>query len=814
MHARGVLAVQVGLILFYTVFSGPLCAVEVRIVPGEGELGNPHMARLFDTAQGHLTTAMMVNKRADTNAVPSQCDEFRLRLSEGTDKTGTDVILTSADFEIRNTKAYTPEGKADHRGLAVTLCNTTHGLSVQVCYELGPDAFYMHKYLRITADRAVTLERIDVDVMTLKDADQPYQIKCIYARGKWSPGLGQPLYTTRSGMFWGIEFPAAYNYVEKQRLTCGYLWGRVLEPGQTYTTYRAVTGVSDDPAYTQDTFFEYINQVRIRALRLQVQYNSWFDFGPGVNQERFAATVNTLHRELVMERGCPPLKAYVIDDGWQDTGQGVTWADKAWKVNAKFDPDFATCFKATRDAESHLGLWMSPGCNFGARRMVPRYKEEGFEALDNFMSLAGPKYMGLLKDRMVELTDSGVTYFKLDGLFGHLNTRDFELHGERYGLPGMPQLGLEGIGTSDKALNDARYDELKTYYLVAGTEQLIQIFQAMARANPKVYIVISNGAFLSPWWLMHVDSSWMIMAGDAAGGADRTGELVYRDGVYHEIVAQEKTQFPICALFNHEPKKTRSGESKETFRNYLYMNMSRGTGFIELYLKTQTLQAYDWDVLAEGIQWAHEIFPTFTRSRMHGGNPRKNEVYGYTAWVEDQGYVSIHNPSDETRTYSFTLDRAFGLMPARGHFYLSSPIQESLKGLKKGYQYGDTITLTLAPKEIRALNFDKHQRDWSRLRALQTRTPYTAPPPPPPPKPIPGDHAILGVWQYTYDNIPYRREFEANGECILWRGTEVNWKKPFTIAGKNQANIGAYTHIIQADGTLLIEGRYRANRLR
>ena len=30
---------------------------------------------------------------------------------------------------------------------------------------------------------------------------------------------------------------------------------------------------------------------------------------------------------------------------------------------------------------------------------------------------------------------------------------------------------------------------------------------------------------------------------------------------------------------------------------------------------------------------------------MHGGSPREGEVYGYTAWLADQGYVSIHNPA-------------------------------------------------------------------------------------------------------------------------------------------------------------------------
>ena len=784
----------------------------VRVCSGaEGAtLENEYIARMLKNINGRLITEKIVNKRAGKEAVPTQCDEFRLRISQGTDKTGTDIWLTTADFTIHGFKTYSPEGAAGSRGVSVDLFNRVHKITVTACYELAPGDFYMHKYLRISTEKAFTLERIDVDVVCLKDAYQPYETKCIYAQGKWSPGLGQPLYTTESGTFWGMEFPAAYNYTHGNQLTCGYLRGRKVEPGKPYTTYKSVVGVADDPNFNQECFFDYINRIRVRPLRLQVQYNSWFDFGPGVSRDKFTETVGYINNQLVKERGCSPLRAYVIDDGWQDTGKDVCWTDKTWKVNAKFDKDFASSFKAVEDAESSLGLWLSPGCNFGARKMVPRYREAGFEALDNYMSLAGPKYMDLLEKRMVELTESGVTYFKLDGLFGHLNTRDFELHGGKYGLPEMPQLGLKGVGSSDKKLNDSKYDELKTYYLVAGTERLIQIFKSMAEADPDVYIVISNGAYLSPWWLMHVDSSWMIMAGDAAKGVDRTGELVYRDGVYHEIVTKENTQFPICALFNHEPKKTKTGEGKNVFRKYLYMNISRGTGFIELYLKTKVLKKHDWDVLAEGLQWAESVFPTFHRSRMYGGDPRKEEVYGYTAWNKDQGYISIHNPSKDKRRYTITLNREFGLIPDSGRFLLSSPIEGSLKGLKKRYSYGDNIKLTLQPKEIRILNFDKTKQYWSKLRALQVRTSYTPPPPPPP---IDKNHPVIGIWKYTFSGSEYTREFTTDRECILRQGKNIVWKKKFKEIGNNQALVEeTYKHIIQPDGIMNVEGRYKATK--
>jgi hypothetical protein len=175
--------------------------------------------------------------------------------------------------------------------------------------------------------------------------------------------------------------------------------------------------------------------------------------------------------------------------------------------------------------------------------------------------------------------------------------------------------------------------------------------------------------------------------------------------VYYEIWQQEKTQFPMSAIFNHEPKKKTTGESKETFRNYLFMNLSRGTGFIELYLITEQLSEADWDVLAEGLNWAETAFPVFRRVRMHGGDPRQGEIYGYSAWNQTQGYLSFHNPGDEAKEYRITLDRTCGLLPGSGPFKVSAPLPGSLQGVEEIYAFGDTITVTLKPREIRLIDF-------------------------------------------------------------------------------------------------------------
>jgi hypothetical protein len=300
----------------------------------------------------------------------------------------------------------------------------------------------------------------------------------------------------------------------------------------------------------------------------------------------------------------------------------------------------------------------------------------------------------------------------------------------------MPQLGVEGFASNDARLNDSKYDELKIYYLSAGTERLIQVFEHAAKINPDVYFVISNGAWLSPWWLVYIDSVWMINAGDAAGGSSRNEELTYRDGRYYEFWTEQHAQFPLYAIFNHEPKKLNSKESKDVFRKYLYMNLSRGTGFVEMYIKPRELADYDWDVLAEGLHWTYEIFPTFKRTLMHGGNPQKKEVYGYTAWNENIGYISLHNPSDKPSQYSVYLDRKFGLpreatKDKTNKYYINSPIEDSIRDLPETIQVGEKLTFQLQPREIRIVCFSKTQKDWQNLKTLQKKTTNDFQPTPP-----------------------------------------------------------------------------------
>jgi len=123
--------------------------------------------------------------------------------------------------------------------------------------------------------------------------------------------------------------------------------------------------------------------------------------------------------------------------------------------------------------------------------------------------------------------------------------------------------------------------------------------------------------------------------------------------------------------------------------------------------------------------------------------------------------------------------------------------------------------LELKPLEIRILNFDTTEIDWSVLKALQERTEG-----PESPKPVriekPArieNHRILGTWTYTHQGKPYSREFTPDGFCIFREGKAESWKKAYTIQDEKTAIVeGGLRHVLEDGNTLSIEGRYRAKR--
>ena len=78
-------------------------------------LENKYLKREFSIDK-YLHTVSITNKQTQVSQSPFYCEEFSLRFSDGTDKTGTDFVLTSKDFAIKSNKYYTWKGKNPGKG--------------------------------------------------------------------------------------------------------------------------------------------------------------------------------------------------------------------------------------------------------------------------------------------------------------------------------------------------------------------------------------------------------------------------------------------------------------------------------------------------------------------------------------------------------------------------------------------------------------------------------------------------------------------------------------------------------------------------
>lgn len=664
-------------------------AVYVSQAGDEVTLGNRFLSRTFSVAGNRLKTLRIENKRNGATAPVAASDEFRLRLSQGTQVDGTDYTLAGPDFTL--TSWTSKDGTGGTKILSFTLDHAAKGVHVVENVELAPDRFFMRKSLQITAQGSPTLELAEVDVLKIPGALQPYKGNAMATHGtgldSWKPPLGQPLYVNGSGLFLGVEFAAAVNRVNAGEISSAYLWGRPI-PSQGYLTYTAVCGAAENAQYIRRSFLEYIDSIRVRPLRLQTQYNSWFDYGANLDKAKFAASVQTISTKLFKDRKVDPFKIFAIDDGWQNTSS-------FWRTNANFDADFASSRQAAQAVGSAPGIWLSPMGGFGTRAtaLTGYLKSQGYETIDTYMCMAGPKYMDGLEKRLVELIGQGFRYFKLDGIFGQLYDRDFCPYGQQHGHPYHPSFTLNRANP-----DDPKWDEMKIYYLTAGIERLNAMFTAMAKANPDIYILASNGAWLSPWWLTHVDAVWMINAGDGSPGATRTPQIVYRDGRYHAIYVDDQAQFPLASMFDHEPQKRDPDADLTDFKRYLYMQASRGSAFFEWYMKPSIITEAEWDAIAANIKWVEANFPILRHMEFHGGDPEQNKVYGYTGWTFSDGIVSLHNPATTPQSYSFKLDESMGVRPGSGPFTLTSPINTIAAA--GPYAYGATVTATVPAQEV------------------------------------------------------------------------------------------------------------------
>jgi hypothetical protein len=557
------------------------------------------------------------------------------------------VTFTQKDFKV----AAWEWNEDEHGGreLSLEMYSNDIPLHVRLTYELDTSAFYVRRRIALadTSEAQHFLQKSSpVDCLVEGKAS-------ILKKG----GFGQPvaLVQGNGGAFFGIEYPAADNNVVADkgglRVTCRHEVGEIIGSDWLESEW-AVEGLAPDTS-VRLWFMKYVDDIRVAKLRPYTLYNSWYDLRspeyPKVPQANWMNEQNvfriiSLLRSNMIEKHDIRLDAFVLDDGWDDY-------QSDWALNRKqFPRGLAPVADELRKTNTSLGMWLGPtgGYSFRMRR-INWMKDNGYEVVGStpntaMLCLAGKNYGRLFRRRVDELVDSEhVGYFKWDGI-------QFSCSEPGHGHP-------VGIYSRRAVLN-----------------ALIGDVQSVRERNPDIFLNITSGTWLSPWWVQYANTIWM--QGSDYGYADvpsispRDAAITYRDFVLYDDFRNQDMWFPMANLMTHGIIKGNlewlggRSEPLDKFTNEVLLYFARGVAMWELYISPDILSDGEWDALAQAMHWARDRFPVLVNTEMVGGDPTKGQTYGYVHFKGSRGIFSARNPLITPASLKVRLAVSQGLDPS------------------------------------------------------------------------------------------------------------------------------------------------------
>ena len=556
------------------------------------------------------------------------------------------VKLTKNDFQIDRHEFKDLDG--GRKQLTLYFKGNDIPLLARFVYQLEPASFYVRRKLVLidTSDAGHFLQKfLPFDGTTRGPGS-------VIKEG----GFGQPVAfrTGENGGFFGLEYPAADNAIQAlaagTHITCGQEIGAKIGKAGVESEW-VVEGISPN-SFVKWWFMKYVNDIRVVPLKPFTLYNSWYDLRsteyPRVAEGNWMNEKNIFHiidliRKNMIDKHSIKLDAFVLDDGWD-----VYESD--WVLRQK---EFPRGLKPISDelarTGTSLGLWFGPtgGYSFRMKR-VNWMKDHGYEVVGNtpntaMMCLAGKNYGELFKKRTTNFVENeGVGYFKWDGL-------QFSCSEPAHGHP----VGI--------------------YSRRAVMESLIDKVHAVRKKNPNIFLNITSGTWLSPWWVKYANTIWMQGAdygyADVPSISPRDAAITYRDFVLYDDFKNQNMWFPIANLMTHGIIKGNlqwlggKEEPLDKFTNEVLLYFARGVAMWELYISPDILTDGEWDAIGQAMHWAKDRFPILSTTEMVGGDPTKRETYGYVHFNGTKGIIAARNPWIESASLRVKLDPSNGLEP-------------------------------------------------------------------------------------------------------------------------------------------------------
>ncbi|TET71756.1 MAG: hypothetical protein E3J44_03580 [Candidatus Aminicenantes bacterium] len=557
------------------------------------------------------------------------------------------VMLSKHNFQLLRHEVQEPSG--DSKELNLFFKGLNSSLEMRITYRLEKEAFYVRRKIAVRDSRSgrhflrwvwPCRGLVFGNVTVLK-----------------SGGFGQPLALQykQGGAFFGLEYPTSENSLKpveegKTTLHCGQELGERIGNSWIESEW-VVEGLSPN-LHVKLWFLKYLDRIRVAPLKPFLLYNSWYDVrAPEIaespahimNEKSLLRIIESFKKEMVEKQGLK-LDAFVLDDGWD-----VYKSD--WVLSKEqFPRGLAPVSDALKGIGTNLGIWFGPIGGYSNRGWrVEWMRDHGYEVIPgreaarDQLCLAGKRYRQLFKKRVLDFVrDHGMGYYKWDGIQFSCSEPD---HGHPVGI----------------------------YSRRAVMESVIDLCQSVRAENPNIFLNVTSGTWLSPWWVKYANTIWM--QGSDYGYANvpsisrRDGAITYRDYVLFEDYGKNDFWFPIANLMTHGiikgnlQKLGGEAEPLDKFTDNALLYFARGVSMWELYVSPDLLTDGEWNALAKSIRWARDRFDVLRSTEMIGGDPGESLAYGYVHFAGKRGIIAARNPSIEPQTLKASLSPSMGLDP-------------------------------------------------------------------------------------------------------------------------------------------------------
>ena len=255
------------------------------------------------------------------------------------------------------------------------------------------------------------------------------------------------------------------------------------------------------------------------------------------------------------------------------------------------------------------------------------------------------------------------------------------------------------------------------YYVNEQWHRFVDVFKRYRASGEKAaqaWINLTCFVNPSPFWLQWVNSVW-IQNSDDIGFAENQedqsrldAEITYRDARYYDAFVKRGYQFPLYAVYNHEPiyAKNAGGKkpleySDEEFERYLFWCAVRGAALNEMYLSPEMMNDEKCASLSKVMKFQRENYGILKNAQFIGGDPEENNVYCFVSFSkEGEGIIALRNPTDEEAPLTLTLNRLMGAPETLENVRRENVYCKSLAENDKVYSYNDKLSVTLHPFEM------------------------------------------------------------------------------------------------------------------